>query len=159
MIEEQKGFEAEPEEKIEPEMQQVSWCKYYKVLIPAVIIAILGCFSFGILGGITVRCKVVDEFYDDTSKYWGYNPIYHIVVECNGTFDLEDATAYSMEIRADYEHWFEKAEVIIITYFEEYTDRAAVYEAEFQSFLLPLPDLEYIPLGILRLPERWFTMV
>ena len=70
------------------------------------IIAILGCIAFSFIRSTTFRCKVVDEFYDDISKHWGYNSIYHIVVECNAEFDLEDAAAYSMEIRADYEHWY-----------------------------------------------------
>ena len=145
-IAEQKVFETEPDESNESDKQPITPkkrpCKYLKILIPIVIIAILGCIAFCFVKSNTFSCRIVDEFYDDTSNHWGYNPIYHIVVEYNAEFDLEDATAYSMEIRADYEHWFEKAEVILITYFEEYTDRRAVFETEFQSFLLPLPDSE-----------------
>ena len=122
-----------------PEKRQL---KYLKILIPIVIIAILGCIAFCFVRSNTFSCRIVDEFYDDTSNHWGYNPIYHIVVEYNGTYSAEAGMKYAMEIRADYEHWFEKAEVILITYFEEYTDRKAVFETEFQSFLLPLSDSE-----------------
>ena len=145
-IAEQKVFETEADESNESDKQpitpEIRPCKYLKILIPIVIIAILGCIAFCFVRSNTFSCRIVDEFYDDTSNHWGYNPIYHIVVEYNAEFDLEDATAYSMEIRADYEHWFDKAEVILITYFEEYTDRDSVFETEFQSFLLPLPDSE-----------------
>ena len=119
-----------------PEKRQL---KYLKIMIPIVIIAILGCIAFSFIRNTTFSCRIVDEFYDDISNHWGYNPIYHIVVEYNGTYSAEAGMEYAMAIKADCEHWFDKAEVIIITYFEEYTDRDAVLEAEFQSFLLPLP--------------------
>ena len=120
------------------ELAEKRLCKYLKMLIPIVIIAILGCIAFSFIRSTIFSCRIVDEFYDDTSNHWGYNPIYHIAVEYNGVYSAEAGMEYTMEIREDYEQWFEKVEVILITYFEEYTDRNAVLETEFQSFLLPL---------------------
>lgn len=77
---------------IEPIAPKKRLCKYLKILIPVAIIAILGCIAFSFIRSITFRCRIVDEFYDDTSNHWGYNH--------------------------------------------------SVFETEFQSFLLPLPDSE-----------------
>ena len=83
--------------------------------------------------------NVVDEFYDDTSKYWGYKSIYHVVVVYEGELDSDIQSEYVQEIREDYSKWYEKVEVIIVSFFEEYDkSKDSVYGIEKQSFLLPL---------------------
>lgn len=83
--------------------------------------------------------NVVDEFYDDTSKYWEYESIYHVVVVYEGELDSDVQSEYVQEIREDYSKWYEKVEVIIVSFFEEYDkSKDSVYGIEKQSFLLPL---------------------
>ena len=81
--------------------------------------------------------EVVDEFFDDTSKHWGYETLYHVVVEFEGEIDSEDIREQGVIYRGKYEHWFDKVVTIKISYFDEYTDRNQVYNTDCHTFLFP----------------------
>lgn len=81
--------------------------------------------------------EVVDEFYDDTSKHWGYETLYHVVVEFEGEVDSEDIREQAVIYREKYEHWFDKVVTIKISYFDEYTERNQVYNTDCHTFLFP----------------------
>ena len=81
--------------------------------------------------------RIVDEFYDDTSKHRDYDSIYHIVVEYEGELVGDSQFDYARSLREEYSVWFDKAEVIKVSYFEHYKERSEVYNTECYTFLLP----------------------
>lgn len=81
--------------------------------------------------------EVVDEFLDDTSKHWGYETLYHVVVEFEGELGSDTISVWGDILRKEYEHWFEKVVTIKISYFDEYTDRNQVYNTDCHTFLFP----------------------
>lgn len=111
------------------------------LLTVGIIIALLAVIiSRGLYNNLSkTTFEIVDEFYDNTSKYWDYECIYHVVVVYEGELDSEKQSEYVQEIREDYSKWYEKVEVIIVSFFEEYDkSKDSVYGIEKQSFLLPL---------------------
>lgn len=144
-----------PAEKKETSTEIVTECSAEKELTPSkrlqgvktkawAVMAIILLIAAGIAGGYIYRyvfskpsLEIVDEFYDDTSKHWGYESIYHVVVEYDGELDLDFISEYSAVLRQGYEHWFDKVVTIKISYFDEYIEREQVYNTDCHTFLFP----------------------
>lgn len=114
-------------------------------------VAVVGIITFVLLLGIVLggqeksqifKAKVVDEYMDTTSHFFDYEAIYHVVLEYEGELTDKIALDYPDELRVRYEHYFDEADVILITFWETYKGREYIFEAESMTFLEPLPDLE-----------------
>ncbi len=106
------------------------------VALLVVVICIAGSYIYkSKFAGPTF--EVVDEFYDDTSKHWGYETIYHVVVEYEGEVYSDDIRGQADIYRGKYEHWFDQVVTIKISYFNEYIERNQVYDTDCHTFLFP----------------------
>ena len=115
--------------------------KPFKMLVAGVLLlfifAIVTSFYIYLQKYAEPAFRIVDEFYDDTSKHLDYESIYHIVVEYQGELIGDSKANYSRRLREEYEYCFEEVEVIKISYLQKYNDRNDVYDVEYCTFLLP----------------------
>ena len=126
-------------EELQPSKKMFHFKNKIGMMLAALLVVVI-CIA----GGYIHKSKfdgptfeVVDEFYDDTSKHWGYETLYHVVVEFEGEVDSEDIREQAVIYREKYEHWFDKVVTIKISYFDEYTERNQVYNTDCHTFLFP----------------------
>jgi len=84
-----------------------------------------------------VEFKIVDEFLDETSKHWGYDSIYHVVVEFEGELNSDAQITYGENLRKKYRKHLNKGTVINVVFLDAYKERNDVFNAEFYVYLLP----------------------
>lgn len=120
--------------------------KRKSLLRTGILIVVLVCvFIAGIcifqksstVNGEELRFEVVDEFYDDTSKHWGYESVYHVVVEFDGEINSDAQLTYAEALKKKYKKFFSEVSVIKVTFFSDYKGRDEVFDAKYHIFILP----------------------
>jgi len=117
--------------------------KYVKKILPILIAVILFAAT---IAGIAVykansnelKYKIVDEYLSEDADYFGFNSIYNIVVEYDGTMTDEFLQAYQHEIRDKYSDCFSKVKLIRVTFVIKYDGRDASILPSYELTLLPL---------------------
>ena len=113
------------------------------------IIAILLMCAVLAGGAVTVRyLQVEDEksAFTICREYYGEyegQKAYYICIEYSGNPTAEDIVAYDEKMQQSYWNCFEEADLIIIAYFEEYTETASIEVADYLSRLYPLAPQLY----------------
>lgn len=139
------GEQPEEEENQKSNIPKKNRKKYFYMRI-AVVGIIIFTFVLGISWSVkekhrVFRAKVVDEYMDTTSHFSDYGTIYHVVLEYDGELTAEIALDYPDELRPQYEHYFDEADVILVSFWDEYRGREYIFESDSITFLEPIPDL------------------
>ena len=117
--------------------------KYVKKILPILIAVILFAAT---IAGIAVykansnelKYKIVDEYLSEDADYFGFNSIYNIVVEYDGTMTDEFLQAYQHEIRDKYKDHFQTSDLLRVFFVNQYDHERSTAEANYELFILPL---------------------
>ena len=85
----------------------------------------------------SLNFKIVDEFLDESSHHWGYDSIYHVVVEFEGELNSDAQLTFGEYLRKKYKKHLESVSVINVVFFEEYNERSEVFNAGYYVYILP----------------------